>query len=86
MTRPPRLVVADDQSPIRAGFAMILQAKGIEIVAEAADGNEAVAAVHLVRSGDALLAPAITRRLVERFAPHYGGRGLAVYRAMLASA
>ncbi|MFL6074880.1 MAG: response regulator [Mycobacteriales bacterium] len=28
-----------------------------------------VAAVHLVRSGDALLAPAITRRLVERFAP-----------------
>jgi DNA-binding NarL/FixJ family response regulator len=29
-----------------------------------------VAAVRLVRSGDALLAPSITRRLVERFAPH----------------
>src|SRR5204862_3285431 len=29
-----------------------------------------VAAVRLVRSGDALLAPAITRRLVERFAGH----------------
>jgi DNA-binding NarL/FixJ family response regulator len=29
-----------------------------------------VAAVRLVRSGDALLAPTITRRLVERFAPH----------------
>jgi len=28
-----------------------------------------VAAVQLVRSGDALLAPSITRRLVERFAP-----------------
>jgi len=28
------------------------------------------AAVRLVRSGDALLAPSITRRLVERFAPH----------------
>ena len=28
-----------------------------------------VAAVRLVRSGDALLAPSITRRLVERFAP-----------------
>ncbi len=27
-----------------------------------------VAAVRMVRSGDALLAPAITRRLVERFA------------------
>ncbi|MEV3858057.1 response regulator transcription factor [Streptomyces sp. NPDC050095] len=29
-----------------------------------------VAAVRLVRSGDALLAPAITRRLIERFAQH----------------
>jgi DNA-binding NarL/FixJ family response regulator len=29
-----------------------------------------VAAVRLVRSGDALLAPTITRRLIERFAPH----------------
>src|SRR6202023_498333 len=29
-----------------------------------------VAAVRQVRSGDALLAPSITRRLVERFAPH----------------
>ena len=26
--------------------------------------------MRLVRSGDALLAPSITRRLVERFAPH----------------
>ncbi|MFI0717770.1 response regulator [Streptomyces sp. NPDC021224] len=32
-----------------------------------------VAAVRLVRSGDALLAPAITRRLVERFAANPGG-------------
>ncbi|TPQ16330.1 response regulator [Streptomyces sporangiiformans] len=29
-----------------------------------------VAAVRLVQSGDALLAPTITRRLIERFAPH----------------
>jgi DNA-binding NarL/FixJ family response regulator len=29
-----------------------------------------VAAIRLVRSGDALLAPTITRRLIERFAPH----------------
>jgi DNA-binding NarL/FixJ family response regulator len=29
-----------------------------------------VAAVRMVRSGDALLAPTITRRLIERFAPH----------------
>ena len=32
-----------------------------------------VAAVRLVRTGDALLAPSITRRLVERFAPHGPG-------------
>ena len=36
-----------------------------------------IAAVRLVRSGDALLAPSITRRLVERFAP----RGAAAGRA-----
>jgi DNA-binding NarL/FixJ family response regulator len=34
-----------------------------------------VAAVRLVRTGDALLAPSITRRLVERFAPHNAGPG-----------
>jgi DNA-binding NarL/FixJ family response regulator len=138
---PPRVVVADDQALVRAGFRMILGADGIEVVAEAATGGEAVvavarhhpdvvlmdvrmpqmdgleatrrilaqpdadcrilmlttfdldeyvyaalaagasgfllkdvspehltAAVRLVRTGDALLAPAITRRLVERFA------------------
>jgi DNA-binding NarL/FixJ family response regulator len=32
-----------------------------------------IAAVRLVRSGDALLAPSITRRLVERFAGQPGG-------------
>ncbi len=139
---PLRVVIADDQALVRSGFAMILTADGINVVAEAADGAQAldavrrtrpdvalldirmpvmdgleatrrilsdvdaapprvimlttfdldqyvyaaltagasgfllkdvtpehlVAAVRLVRSGDALLAPAITRRLVERFA------------------
>ena len=141
---PVRVVVADDQALVRTGFRMILTADGIEVVAEASNGAEAVdavrrtrpdvvlmdirmpeldgleatrriltgsagepriiilttfdldhyvyaalsagasgfllkdvtpehlvAAVRMVRSGDALLAPAITRRLVERFA----GRG-----------
>ncbi|MFE2531026.1 response regulator [Streptomyces sp. NPDC059371] len=145
-----RAVIADDQALVRTGFGMILAADGIEVVAEAADGAEAVdavrrtrpdvvlmdirmprmdgieatrrilgagpegsegpagspgtrviilttydldhyvyaaltagasgfllkdvtpehlvAAVRLVRSGDALLAPTITRRLIERFA------------------
>ena len=139
----PRVVIADDQALVRTGFRMILNEAGIPVVAEAADGAEAVSAVlrhrpdvvlmdirmpemdgleatrrilaaapasgcriiilttfdldqyvyaalttgasgfllkhvspeylvsavRLVRSGDALLAPSITRRLVERFAP-----------------
>jgi DNA-binding NarL/FixJ family response regulator len=137
----PRVVIADDQALVRTGFKLILAAEGMDVVAEAADGLEAVeavrrtrpdvvlmdirmpqldglgavrrilagnpgepnvimlttfdldqyvyaaltagasgfllkdvtpeqliAAVHLVRAGDALLAPTITRRLVERFA------------------
>ncbi|MFF3441497.1 response regulator [Streptosporangium sp. NPDC002721] len=141
MTEPLRAVIADDQALVRTGFRMILAADGIEVAAEAANGEEAVAAVRrtrpdvvlmdirmprmdgleatrricaggaedtrvlilttydldhyvyaalaagasgfllkdvtpehlvaavrLVRSGDALLAPTITRRLVERFA------------------
>ncbi|MBB5957060.1 DNA-binding NarL/FixJ family response regulator [Saccharothrix tamanrassetensis] len=41
-----RVVVADDQELVRAGFAMILEAQhDIAVVAEAADGLEAVAAV-----------------------------------------
>jgi DNA-binding NarL/FixJ family response regulator len=141
VTAPLRVVLADDQALVRAGFRMILTADGIDVVGEAANGAEAVdavrrtrpdvvlmdirmpeldgleatrriladacaeprvimlttfdldhyvyaalaagasgfllkdvtpehlvAAVRLVRSGDALLAPAITRRLVERFA------------------
>ncbi|MFI7241607.1 response regulator [Streptomyces qinglanensis] len=141
MSAPLRVVVADDQALVRTGFRLILMADGIEVVAEAADGEEAVeavartrpdvvlmdirmpeldgleatrriltgapdeprvimlttfdlddlvyaalaagaggfllkdvtpehlvAAVRLVRTGDALLAPAITRRLVERYA------------------
>ncbi|MER7670835.1 response regulator transcription factor [Kitasatospora sp. NPDC096128] len=137
-----RVVVADDQALVRIGFRLILESEGIEVVAEAEDGEQAVAAVRrnrpdvvlmdirmpgldgleatrriladraadapriimlttfdldhyvyaamaagasgfllkdvtpehlaaavrLVRTGDALLAPAITRRLVERFA------------------
>lgn len=144
----PRVVIADDQNLVRSGFRMILGAAGIPVVAEAADGTQAVAAVlkhrpdvvlmdirmpemdgleatrricaarggcgcriiilttfdldqyvyaaltagasgfllkdvspeqlvaavRMVRSGDALLAPSITRRLVERFAPHATNR------------
>jgi DNA-binding NarL/FixJ family response regulator len=147
----PSVVIADDQTLVRSGFRMILGAAGIPVLAEAADGQEAVAAVlkhrpdvvlmdirmpemdgleatrrilaarpgrdsriiilttfdfdryvyaaltagasgfllkdvspeqlvaavRSVRSGDALLAPSITRRLVERFA---GSDHVAVHR------
>src|SRR6516162_1837808 len=146
----PRVVIADDQALVRGGFRLILNSAGIPVVAEAADGKEAiaavlkrrpdgvlmdirmpvmdgleatrrilesrpgqdvrvimlttfdldqyvyaalaagasgfllkdvspehlVAAVQLVRTGDALLAPSITRRLVERFAPRAAEPGV----------
>ncbi|HET6861220.1 MAG TPA: response regulator transcription factor [Streptomyces sp.] len=141
MTESLRVLVADDQNLVRTGFRLILGADGINVVAEATNGAEAVeavrrtrpdvvlmdvrmpemdgleatrriltgapeaprviilttfdldryvyaalsagasgfllkdvtpeqltAAVRTVRTGDALLAPAITRRLVQRFA------------------
>ncbi len=41
-----RVLIVDDQSLVRAGFRMILEAESdIEVVGEAADGDDAVAAV-----------------------------------------
>jgi len=163
-SRPPTVVIADDQALVRGGFRLILKAAGIDVVAEAADGAQAVAAVlahhpdvvlmdvrmpvmdgieatrriladapdgsaptriiilttfdldeyvyaalsagasgfllkdvtpehlvaavQLVRTGDALLAPSITRRLVERFAavPHTAGPGKLARPSRLAGA
>ena len=45
MTDPVRVVVADDQALVRTGFRMILTADGIDVVAEATTGTEAVDAV-----------------------------------------
>ncbi|MGW6025747.1 response regulator [Streptomyces sp. NPDC055099] len=50
-----RVAVADDQELVRSGFSMILEAQpDIEVVAEAGDGAEAVAAVRL-HSPDVIL-------------------------------
>jgi len=43
--RPLRVVVADDHPVFRDGLAMILRERGIEVVAEVADGQEAVKAI-----------------------------------------
>jgi RNA polymerase sigma factor (sigma-70 family) len=44
-----RVVIADDQALVRGGFAMILTAAGIEVVDQAANGLEAVAATRRLR-------------------------------------
>jgi DNA-binding NarL/FixJ family response regulator len=43
--RPLTVVIADDQALVRGGFRLILKAAGIDVLAEAADGAQAVAAV-----------------------------------------
>jgi DNA-binding NarL/FixJ family response regulator len=44
-----RVVIADDQALVRTGFSMILTAAGIEVVGQAADGEEAIAATRRLR-------------------------------------
>jgi DNA-binding NarL/FixJ family response regulator len=52
--RPLTVVIADDQALVRSGFRLILEAAGIDVAAEAADGPQAVAAV-LERRPDVVL-------------------------------
>ncbi|HOA85860.1 MAG TPA: response regulator transcription factor [Microbacteriaceae bacterium] len=43
-TPPIRVLLVDDHAIMRAGFRMILQASGVQVVGEAATGTEAIAA------------------------------------------
>lgn len=49
MTLSLRVVVADDQTLVRTGFRMILMVDGIDVVAEATNGLEAVDVVRRTR-------------------------------------
>ncbi len=50
MTEPLRVLLVDDQALVRSGFAMILSVEDdIEVVGEAADGEQAVAAAAELR-------------------------------------
>jgi len=44
-----RVVIADDQALVRTGFTMILTAAGVEVVGQAANGLEAIAATRRLR-------------------------------------
>ena len=80
-----RVVVVDDQELVRAGFALILQRAGMEVVAEAANGVEAVARV-TVRYGpgemclevadDGVGLPGREEPVAEGAAAGAGGHGL----------
>jgi DNA-binding NarL/FixJ family response regulator len=71
---PLRVVIADDHAVYRQGLAKLLIASGIDVVAEAADGRQAielveehapdVAVIDLNMPG--LSGAAVTRRLIER--------------------
>ena len=39
---PPRILLADDHVIVRQGFRALLEREGLEVVAEAANGHEAV--------------------------------------------
>jgi DNA-binding NarL/FixJ family response regulator len=44
-----RVVVADDQDLVRSGLRLVLETRGVEVIAEAADGRQAVDAVRRTR-------------------------------------
>ena len=51
----PRVLIVDDQELIRTGFRLILTARGIDVVGEAADGAAAVAAERRLRPNVVLM-------------------------------
>jgi DNA-binding NarL/FixJ family response regulator len=50
VTAPLRVLIVDDQALVRVGFRLILETEdGVEVVGEAADGEEAIRAVRRLR-------------------------------------
>ncbi len=66
---PPRIIILTTYDVDRYVYAA-LHAGASAFLLKDVSPEHLVAAVRLVRSGDALLAPAITRRLIDRFASH----------------
>jgi DNA-binding NarL/FixJ family response regulator len=70
---PPRIIILTTFDLDRYVYAA-LSAGASGFLLKDITPEQLVAAVRLVRAGDALLAPSITRRLIERFAPADGPR------------
>jgi DNA-binding NarL/FixJ family response regulator len=51
----PRVIVADDNAVVRSGLVSLLQAGGVEVLAEAADGDKAIALTERLRPDLVLL-------------------------------
>jgi DNA-binding NarL/FixJ family response regulator len=75
-TRPLRVIVVDDQLPFRIALRRVLQrAAGVDVVAEGADGAEAIALVERLHSDVAVLdvrmpgvdGPAAAREISRRW-------------------
>ncbi|WP_433224071.1 response regulator [Dactylosporangium sp. CS-047395] len=73
--RPPRILILTTFDLDRYVYAA-LSAGASGFLLKDASADRLVAAVRTVRDGDALLAPSVTRRLVERFARHQEGSTL----------
>jgi DNA-binding NarL/FixJ family response regulator len=52
---PPRVIVADDNAIVRSGLISLLQAGGVEVLGEAADGEKAIALAERLRPDLVLL-------------------------------
>ena len=70
--RECRIVILHHVRPRQCVYAALAAGASGSLLKDTSP-EQLVAAVQTVRSGDALLAPSITRRLIERFAPHQPG-------------
>ncbi|PRY16998.1 response regulator receiver domain-containing protein [Pseudosporangium ferrugineum] len=71
MTRPPKIIILTTFNVDRYVYTA-LTAGASGFLLKDVSPEQLVAAVRTVRTGDALLAPSITRRLVERYARDQG--------------